>query len=551
MDAQVVRSMILAVGGLGLLLFGIKMLSTGLEVVAGDKLQVILKKSTSNRFLAAVVGIFATIVINSSTAVSIIVVGFVNAGLMNLQQAIGVMMGINVGTTFSAQLVAFRIDQYAPLFILLGVILHMFFKKRIVKNIGYAVLGFGILFFSVTVMSDALRIFRELPAFQDAVIAISNPLMALLVGFLFTILIQSSSATMAILVTLNLQVCYCCEGYPAFYIPFLTSAFIIFGANIGTSTTALLAALPASRDSKRTALFHITYSFIGAMIFGALILAIPAILGWFQVTWVEPARQVAMFHTLFNIATLVVLIPFVTPLARLMQIVFPVLENETKKTYERELMFLSENTMKTPTAAVMNAHQEVCRAWEIANENFDLALESLFELDTDKAARVLENEKTIDFLHQNITPLLAKVTSLQLSKTDTRRIGDMFVVLSEIEQIGDRAENIAEYVIEIKDSGLSFSDVSREELANVSKLTRKIMALALEAYTKQKRKLLPEIETLEDEIDEMVAVFAQNHYRRLRDGKCKSKMGVMFTDTLSDLEKCADSSEKIAFLMED
>jgi phosphate:Na+ symporter len=535
-------NVILALGGLALLLFGIKMVSTGLQVVAGDQLQAILKKATTNRFLGAIVGIIATIAINSSTAVSIIVVGFVNAGLMNLQQAIGVMMGINVGTTFSAQLVAFRIDQYAPIFMFLGVILYMFFKKRIVKNIGYAVLGFGILFFSITVMSDALRVFRTMPEFTYLIESISNPILALLAGFLFTILVQSSSATMAILVTMNMD--------PGIYIPFQTSAFIIFGANIGTSTTALIAAIPSSRDSRRTALFHITYSFLGSVIFGALILLIPAVMTWFQVTWPDAARQVAMFHTLFNVATLVVLIPFVTPLAKLMQTVIPVRPKEVITAHERKMLYLDDQSMKSPMIAVMHAHMEVCRMWEIANENLELSLEAFFQRNTDKAERVLENEKTVDYLYQNITLVLAKITSLQLSKTDTKRVSDMFVVLSEIEQIGDRAENVAEYTIEVAESGIELSPSALEELRIISNLTKSLMARALSAYEKQETDDLPRIKSLEGEVDAMVSTFTQNHFKRLKEQRCKSKGGVIFTDTLSDLEKCADSAEKIAFFVE-
>lgn len=533
-------NVILAMGGLALLLFGIKMVSTGLEVVAGDQLQTILKRATKNRFMAAIVGVIATIAINSSTAVSIIVVGFVNAGLMNLRQAIGILMGINVGTTFSAQLVAFRIDAYAPIFIFLGVILYMFFKKRTVKNIGYAVLGFGILFFSITVMGDALRVFRELPEFQELIMAISNPLLALLAGFLFTILVQSSSATMAILVTMNMD--------PHISIPFQTSAFIIFGANIGTSSTALLAALPASRDSRRTALFHIIYSILGSIVFGALLLLIPATLAWFENTWVSPERQVAMFHTLFNVATLVLLIPFVVPLAKLMQFIIPVRADEVSKSHEKKLIYLNENTMKTSTAAVMNAHLEICRMWKIANENLSLALEAFFEKNMDTAEKVFENEKTVDFLHQNITEHLAEITNKRLSETDNKKTGDMFIILSEIEQIGDRAENIAKCAVAISENKIPFSETAIEELTKMSEATTNVMEMAYSFYEKQNTSLLPKIQEGESKIDEMSAVYAKNHYKRLKSKNCKPKSGVVFMDILFDLEKNADSAEKIALL---
>jgi len=307
-------------GGLGLLLFGMKMLSSGLEIVAGDRLQTILKVSTANRFLAVLVGLIATICLNSSTAVTIITVGFVNSGLVNLTQAIGIIMGSNVGTTFSAQLIAFKIDKIAPLFIFIGIIMYLFFKKRKTKNIGYVILGLGVLLFGITVMGSPLKGFAQHPSFNAILSAFENPFLALLAGFIFTAIIQSSSATMGILVTMHLN---------EIPIPFRTSAFLILGTNIGTSITTLIASIPASRDSKRAALFHINYDIIGSLVFGTLILVFPGILSWFQAVWTEPARQVAMFHTLYNVATMVLLISFIKPIAAALQRIVPLKEDET------------------------------------------------------------------------------------------------------------------------------------------------------------------------------------------------------------------------------
>jgi len=535
---DVFENILLAVGGLGLLLFGIKMMSTGLEVVAGDRLQIILKRATSNRFFAAVVGVIATIVINSSTAVSIITVGFVNAGLINLTQAIGVLLGINVGTTFSAQLIAFRIDAYAPIFMFIGVIMYLFFKKRSIRNIGYVVLGFGILFFSITVMGDALRVFRTHPAFIETITTISNPFLALLIGFLFTVAVQSSSATMGLLVTLHLN------DVP---IPFEASAFIILGANIGTSITAVIASIPASRDSKRTALFHITYDLIGSLVFGSLILLVPGILAWFQATWTESARQVAMFHTLYNVATLILLISFVPLLAKLMQTIIPVKPDETNEIHERKLIYLDAKTPQTPTLAVVNAQLEVCRMGKIANENLALALESFFERNEDSANRVLENEKTVDFLNQNITSKLVEINNMPLSATDAEKVGDMFGILADIERIGDHAENIAEYTLAVKESNSKFSDAAMKELESLSELATKITVQALDTYERQGTSQLPAIESLEDRVDALSAEFTENHIRRLKTEYCEPKSGVIFIDKINDLERSADHAKNIAF----
>jgi len=532
------QNIFLAIGGLGLLLFGIKMVSTGLEVVAGDRLQIILKKATSNRFFAALVGVIATIAINSSTAVSIITVGFVNAGLLNLTQAIGILLGINVGTTFSAQLIAFRIDAYAPIFMFIGVVMYLFFKKRSIRNVGYVVLGFGVLFFSITVMGDALRVFRDHPAFLDMITAIANPFLALLAGFIFTVAVQSSSATMGLLVTMHLS------GVP---IPFETSAFIIFGANIGTSVTAVIASIPASRDSKRTALFHITYDLIGSLVFGTLILLVPGILIWFQTTWTESARQVAMFHTLYNVATLLLLISFVPLLAKLMQTIIPVRQDEAVEIHERKLMYLDANTLRTPTLAVVNAQLEIYRMGKIAHENLGLALKAFFDKSESGAKKVFENEKTIDFLNQHIMSKLIEISNKSLSIGDREKIGEMFGLLADIERIGDHAENIAEYALVIKENNLKLSDAAIEELKVLGAEALQITAKALEVYENQDKTQLQKIEKLEDHIDELALEATENHVQRLKTESCDPRSGVIFIDMINDLERSADHAENIAF----
>jgi len=538
---EIFQNTMLAAGGVALLLLGVKMMSTGLEVAAGDRLQAALKWATSNRFFAAIVGMAAAVALNSSTAVSVITVGFVNAGLMSLTQAIGVLLGINVGTTFSAQLVAFRIDAYAPIFIFIGVIMYLFFKKRSIRNIGYIVLGFGILFFGITVMGDALRVFRSHPVFIDMMMAIRNPFFALFVGFVFTVIVQSSTATMGLLVTMHLS------DVP---ISFEASAFIIFGANLGTSVTAIITSIPASRDSKRAALFHITYDIIGTLVFGTLVLIVPGILIWFQNTWAESARQVAMFHTLYNVATLVLLIAFVPLLAKLMQIIIPIKPDEASNLHERSLMFLDAKGLQTPTLAVLNAHLEICRMGKIANENLELALEAFFEKSEAKSNNALENEKTVNFLNHGITSKLVEISHLSLSVGDTAKVSDMFKILTDIERIGDHAENIAEYTLYAIEGGLRFSDTAIEELKALGDITTKITSDALKAYESQDASLLPHIGRLEDSIDRLAEKLSENHVDRLKTEDCDPRSGVIFIDMLNDLERSADHAENIAFFVQ-
>jgi len=530
----------LIAGGLGLLLFGMKMMSTGLEVVAGDRLQTILKRATSNRFLAVFVGIIATICINSSTAVTIITVGFVNSGLLNLTQSIGIIMGANVGTTFSAQLIAFRIDTIAPLFMFVGVVMYLFFKNRNVKNIGYVILGFGILFFSITVMGSPLKVLAQQPEFNAMLSTFENPLLALLAGFVFTAIIQSSSATMGLLVTMHLS------GVP---MSFETSAFIILGTNIGTSITTVIASIPANRNSKRAALFHITYDIIGSLIFGTLIYFFPVILSWFEATWAEKARQVAMFHTLYNVAVMLLLLPFVKVVAVLMQKVVPLKSTEVSDDiYEKKLQYLGTETAKIPAIALVNAaHSEICRMGKIANENLNLSMKSFFERNEDKANKVLKIESVINYLNHQIAAKLIEINNMTLSEADAERVGKMFKVLSDIERIGDHAENIAEYTLILKERNLTFSDVAIKELEILGDLVAQQVIRAINVYENSDQSVLPKVKSVENEVDKLSKDFIESHIARFKLGSCDPQSGVLFTDMIIDLERSADHAKNIAF----
>jgi len=532
------ESIFLVAGGLGLFLFGMKMMSSGLELIAGDRLQSIIKRVTSTSFSAVAVGIVATIAINSSTATTIMTVSFVNSGMMTLKQAIGIIMGANVGTTFSAQLIAFKIDQVAPLFIFIGIIMYLFVKKRSVKNIGYAILGFGILFFGVTVMGGPLKGLANDPGFNEILTTFQNPILALLAGFIFTATIQSSSATMGILVTLHLS------GVP---IPFVTSAYIILGTNIGTSITTVIASIPANRESKRAALFHIMFDIIGSTVFGTLIYIFPGILAWFQSSWAEPARQVAMFHTLYNLATMFLLLPFVSQVAVLMQKIVPVTSEAKDITYEKQLIYLDEKTNQSPSIAVVNAHLELCRMGKIANENLALAIGAFTDKDIEKAKKTLKNEKIIDYLSHNISIKLIWINSMALSGYEAIRVGKMFQTVSDFERIGDHAENIAEYAMIVEENELKFSDLALEELKNLSEMTLKLTTLSLDAYEQEDESKLIEINSLEEAIDELSVQYTENHIDRLKVASCEPKSGVIFTDMITDLERSADHANNVAF----
>jgi len=529
---------ILVLGGFGLFIFGMKTMSNGLELVAGDRMQSILQRATANRFLAVFFGILITVALNSSTAATIMTVSFVNSGLMTLAQAIGVILGANVGTTFSAQLVAFRIDAYAPLFIFIGIIMHMFFKRRGVKNLGQVILGFGLLFFGVSVLGGPLRELRHEPAFYNFLVNFDNPVLALLAGFVFTAVVQSSTATTGILVAMHIA------GVP---ISFEISAFIILGTNIGTSITTVIASIPANRDSKRAALFHITFDIIGSAIFGTLIFFVPGILHWFQATWEETARQVAMFHTFYNVATMLLILPFVKQAAHLMQKLVPYKENGKAATYEKKLMYLEPKMIQAPSVAVFNANLELSRMGKIANESLVLALDAFFEKNEEKANKTMEYEDIVNYLNHSIASKLVWINNMPLSNAEAEKIGAMFRTLSDIERIGDHAENIAEYVLENKDGITKLSDFAVSELKRLGVATVNLATQAVDAYEQQDETLLPQIGALEEKVDTLCAEFSENHLRRMKDEQCDPKSGVIFTDMLIDLERIGDHANNIAF----
>ncbi|MDR0469947.1 MAG: Na/Pi cotransporter family protein [Peptococcaceae bacterium] len=523
-------------GGLGLFLFGMKIMSDGLENMAGDRLRSILEKATAHRFFGIIVGTVVTCIIQSSSATTVMVVGFVNASMLTLTQAISIIMGANIGTTITAQIISFKIDPIAPLCIFAGLVMHMFFKKRNTKNTGYILLGFGILFFGISTMGAPLKEFSKLDWFQSMLLTFQHPFLSLLAGIIFTAIIQSSSATTGIIVALYLG---------GVNLPFQTAAYLVLGSNIGTCITAMLASIAASRESKRAALAHVLFNVIGCIIFGTLIMAFPGILTWIQVTWKDGARQVAMFHTLFNVSTVVVLVGFIKQLAMLVHKVIPEIESENAAT--KKLVFLGSSIMQIPAIAVTQAQRELDRMGAMALENLQLALETFFTGDTSKTATVLEVEDTIDYLNHNITTWLVRIRGLKLSDVDMEKLGTMLHTVSDIERIGDHAENIVEYAMFEEKYGTKISQAAMDELRELSDATVETIKLALKTFKDRDASLLHVIDKLEQKVDDMSITCVENHIQRLQDEVCDPRGGVMFTDMVTDLERCADHANNIAY----
>jgi phosphate:Na+ symporter len=530
----------LVAGGLGLFLFGMKMMSNGLELIAGNRLQGVLKKATANRFFAVGVGIVATIVINSSTATTIMTVSFVNSGMMNLTQAIGVIMGANVGTTFSAQMIALKVNEIAPLFIFVGVILYVFNKNTKTKNIGYAVLGFGILFFGVTVMGQPFTELSKDPGFQSMLAAFSNPFLAMLAGFAFTAIVQSSSATTGVLVTMHLN------GVP---IPFETSAFIILGTNIGTSITTVIASIPGNRESKRAALFHLMYDIIGCSVFGTLIVIFPQILGWFMATWNESARQVAMFHTLYNFATMFLLLPFIALIAKMMEKIVPKKLEITDPMYERKLLYLHTPLLQSRTLSIINmnnARLEIVRLGKIADESYRLATEAFFEKDENKAKKARNCAKLAEYLVRKIKAKLIEANSAVVSTREDERIQKMLTVLIKLSDIAEYAEKMIRSKKKMYENSIVFSETEIRELKLLSDTSVMMVNEAVVAYENNDGTKLPMIKSQGKMIKSMKTTCVENHMERYKNEGFKPEQVAVFSDMIKRLERGAERAKDIA-----
>ena len=531
-----IQNVFLIAGGLGLFLFGMKIMSDGLENMAGDRLRVVLERATANRLLGVIVGTIVTCIIQSSSATTVMVVGFVNASMLTLTQAISIIMGANIGTTITAQIISFKIDPIAPLCIFVGLIMHLFFKKKSTKNTGYILLGFGILFFGISTMGAPLKAFSKLDGFRSMLTSFENPLMALLAGLIFTAIIQSSSATTGIIITLYLS---------GIDLDFYTAAYLVLGSNVGTCITAMLASIAASRESKRAALAHVMFNIIGVGVFGTLILIFPGILTGIQLIWKDGARQVAMFHTLFNVSTVLLLVGFIKYLAILVHKLIPELPDETVA--NRKMLYLDASIMQMPAIAVMQAQRELDRMGKMALVNLQSALESFFEVDSAKAESVLEVEDTIDYLTDQITTWLIRIRGLKLSDTDMEKLGSMLHTVSDMERVSDHAENIAEYAILEDKYGTKISPAAVEELRRLSEVAVEAVSTALDILKTRDASRLHEIDKLEQKVDGLSVAYVENHIQRLQDEICDPRGGVLFTDMVHDLERCSDHANNIAY----
>ena len=529
-------------GGLGLFLFGMKQMSDGLEKVAGAKMRSILEFFTKTPIRGILVGTFFTAIIQSSSASTVMVVSFVNSGLMNLYQAAGVIMGANIGTTVTSQLISFNLSALAPAIVMAGVVMMMFFKKVKVQRIGEVLLGFGILFMGLTTMSDSMSVLRESPQVVEIMGSLTSHFLAVLVGLAVTTVLQSSSATVGIVLLLanqgllDIRICF----------------FIIMGCNIGSCVSALLAGLSGKREAKRAALIHLVFNIIGTfIIYVILSVALEPITQFISyISGENPGREVANAHTLIKLAEVVLLAPFIKQIVKLTG--FLVRGEEKKNQDTLGLQFIGEKSVFSPTTAVFDATREMERMGQMAISNLEKAMNALLTLNEKEIQEVYETEKNIDYLNHAITDYLVKINQTTLPSDDAKSIGGLFHVVNDIERIGDHAENIADAAASRMERGIDFSDQAKKELSQMLDMVIKVTTYALDMFSHNNQEHMEEILELEDKVDDAERYLQESHVQRLTRGECTASAGMMFSDVVSGLERVSDHATNIAFsLLED
>lgn len=521
------------VAGLGLFLYGMNQMGNGLQKAAGDRLKKIIGMLTSNRFLGVMVGALVTAVIQSSSATTVMVVGFVNAGIMQLSQAIGVIMGANIGTTITGQLVSFKLEAVAPVAVGIGVIVHMASKSQKAKNYSEILIGFGILFVGMTYMKDALSPLREVQAFKDALINFGrNPVLGVLMGFTLTLLVQSSSASIGILIALASQ------GM----LPMESALPILYGDNIGTCTTALISSIGTSRNAQRAAVMHLTFNIIGTLLF-SIFLNRPLLA---LVTTLDPTnipRQIANTHTFFNLLNVAIQFPFAGLIVKIAERVIP------EKGTELELkntQFLDLRMLNTPSIALVNTIKECHHMGEVATYSFECSMKAIFEKDKQMAYKTFDNEKIVNQLEKEIMEYLIQLSNAEISGENRSIVDELFNTINDIERVGDHADNIAELAVSYIDRDLNFSEESLHDMGIMYDKVLGAFRLAMECMKSGDPETARKVVEMEDEVDMIEKSCRSGHIYRLNNNMCHPEEGILYADLLSNMERISDHASNIA-----
>ena len=528
---------VIFLGGVGLFLYGIKIMGQGLEMAAGSKMKSLLDKVTSNKFMAVLIGVVITALIQSSSATTVMVVGFVNAGLMNLVQATGVIMGANIGTTITSVIIALNLSDIAPVFVFTGAALLVFAKKKFLTHIGEIIAGFGLLFIGMDTMSGAMEPLRESQFFIDLMIGAKEyPFVGILVGLVFTAIIQSSSASIGILQALALK------GL----VPIEFAVFVLFGQNIGTVVTALLSSAGSKTNSKRAAIIHLLFNVLGTGIFVLISLFTPYI-ELLKMISDDTVVQISAAHIIFNVVSTVLLFPFSNKLVALSRRIIP--DKVDKLSKAQQLSYLDERILSTPPLAVKQAGNEVVRMAELAKENFIKAAKAFINIDDSVLDEIEDTEEIINFLNHSITPYLVKINNLDISEQDSEYISSLFHAVTDIERIGDHATNLAEATIYRKENNPVLSDDAINELKIMIDSIEQLLNESITIFKNQSATVeeAKEAVDLEEHIDDLHDESNNNHIKRMNKGKCDTKAGMLFINTITDFERVADHAINIAF----
>lgn len=534
-----ISNIISLLGGLGLFLFGMKYMSDGLNQVAGNKMRLLLEKLTRNRFKGFLLGVLVTAVIQSSSATTVMLMGFLNAGIMDLAQATGVIIGANIGTTITAVLIAIDVSAIAPFCIFIGTVMALFSKKQTQKFIGQIILGFGVLFFGLKYMSgpEAMGVLKTSAAFQTFITKANNPFLGLLIGFIMCSVLQSSSASIGVLQALAMT--------SASLMPMKFAIYLIIGINVGSAMPLFLSAIGAKTNAKRAAVIYFIFDFVGMLIFTPIALIFPQYAEWITTLSDNGSVQVAIAHIIFKVVTAFVMLPFIKWVVKLSEVIIKPKEHDTRLRFE----FIDKKISNNPISTALQIGSEVERMARLVRHNFVIACEGYLVMDNSKQRELEENEELINWLNHNISDFMITVTSKEITGDVSEYIGKLFHVITDLERIGDHAENIMRRVTTAKEENYEFSDRGIAEFKEIYEVDLELLDRALGAFTNKHLTDAEEhqLHYLEDTIDYLTLQAQDNHVQRLREKKCHTSSGVIFTKALQDLERVGDHSYNIAW----
>ena len=535
-----VSGLLSLLGGLALFLYGMQMMSSGLEAAAGSKMKLILERLTANRFLGVLVGAGITAVIQSSSATTVMVVGFVNSGMMTLNQAVWIIMGANIGTTITGQLIALDVGALAPLFAFIGVAMVVFVKMPRAHHIGQIMAGLGVLFIGMEMMSSSMMPLRDSQAFVDLMTRFSNPLLGIAVGALFTALIQSSSASVGILQALATSGA----------ISFSSSVFILFGQNIGTCITAVLASIGTSRSAKRATIIHLMFNIIGTVLFTILCILFPLADLVASFTPDAPAAQIANMHTIFNIVTTLLLLPLGNQLASLAVRILPEQPEENRDEMHLEYLTPVQVSSKDGNLGASAIHigqlqQELDRMLDMAQDNIETSFDAVLSRDSSLLTKAEKMESYLDFLNKEISKYISRLITYETNEQGSSIVSSYFTITGNIERIGDHAINICGYSKLLEERHIQFSAQAQEEICQM----RDICLEALNTLHQREAGdllWLTDVSALEQRIDDMTDLFRKDQLERMKAGTCSDEAYILYSELLTDFERIGDHVLNIA-----